>query len=132
MKKIISLILIAILALTLLTSCAGKVKIDPNAEISIVYDHEGTTVTSTLSGNNAALVINNLNGLEIEKDAPNGGNYVDGVYFKVEETCYYIDLNGSPVLKIGEDVGYVELEEYRFTAITSLFKQFGVDLGFDK
>ena len=103
--------MITAIALTLLTSCAGKVKIDPNAEVVLAYQYEGTSVTSTLTGINASLVINNLNGLEITDEAPKDANYVDGVYFM-----------------IGDKEGYVELEHYRFDALMALFEQFGVSI----
>ena len=120
--------MITAIALTLLTSCAGKVKIDPNAEVVLAYQYEGTSVTSTLTGNNASLVINNLNGLEITDEAPKDANYVDGVYFMIGEEFYHVDLNGSAVLMIGDKEGYVELEHYRFDALMALFEQFGVSI----
>ena len=126
MKKIISLLLVTAAMLALLTSCTSKVEIEDGAEIALAYDYDGTSVTSTLSGINASLVVDNLNGREITKEAPEGANYVEGVYFMVGDEFYHIDLNGSPVLMIGDNEGYVELEQYRFDALISLFSQFGV------
>jgi hypothetical protein len=126
MKKIISLLLVIAAMLAVLTSCASKVKIKDGVEVALAYDHDGTTVTSTLTGINASLVIDNLNGRKITKEAPEGANYVEGVYFMVDDQFYHVDLNGSPVFMIGDKEGYVELEQYRFDALVSLFSQFGV------
>ena len=127
MKKLISLLIITTLTLTLLTSCGGKVKVDSDATVAISYDYEGTSISSTLTGNSKSLVIDNLNGMKLTKDAPEGANYVDGVYFKVGEQFFYIDMNGSSVIKVG-DKGYVELEHYRYHALTALFEQYGVSV----
>lgn len=127
MKKIISLLMITAITLTLLTACASKVKIKDTDTVSIAYNHDETKVSSTLTGNNASLVIDNLSGLEITDKAPEGANYVEGVYFKVGEQFFYVDLGGSAVLKV-DDKGYVELEHYRFHALVALFEQFGVHL----
>lgn len=132
MKKIILLLLTAV---TLLTSCASKVEIEENAVVVIAYQLDGTSVTSTLTGANASLVINNLNGLEIQKEAPKGAEYAEGdeaVYFMVGDNFYHIDLNGSPVMMIGKNEGYVELEQFRYDAIIALYDQFGVTFDFNK
>ena len=135
MKKIILLLLTAVTLLALLTSCASKVEIEENAVVVIAYQLDGTSVTSTLTGANASLVINNLNGLEIQKEAPKGAEYAEGdeaVYFMVGDNFYHIDLNGSPVMMIGKNEGYVELEQFRYDAIIALYDQFGVTFDFNK
>jgi len=122
--------MITAITLALLTSCAGKVKIEDGAEVVLAYQYEGTSVTSTLTGNSAALVINNLNGQKITKEAPKDAEYVEGVYFMVGKQFYHVDLNGSPVFMIGDNEGYVEIDQFRFDAIISLFSQYGVGLSF--
>ena len=130
MKKIISLILVTATMLALLTSCASKVKIKDGAEVALAYDYDGTSVTSTLTGINATLVIDNLNGRKITKEAPEGANYNEGVYFMIEDEFYHIDLNGSPVFMVGDNEGYVEIEQFRFDAVISVFSQFGITFDF--
>ena len=125
MKKLISLLIITTLALTLLTSCGGKVKVDSEATVSISYKYDGTNISSVLAGNSASLVIDNLNGMKLTKDAPEGAVYAEGVYFQVGEQFFYLDMNGSSVIKV-DNKGYVELEHYRYDAIASLFEQYGV------
>ena len=126
MKKIISRIMIAVMALTLMTSCTSKVEIESDAIVVLVYEHNGTSVSSTLTGNNAALVINTLNGAEITDEAPEGAEYVEGVYFMVGSEFFHVDLNGSPVFMIGDYEGYVEIEQFRFDAVIAQYQQFGI------
>ena len=126
MKKIILVLLIAVMVLTQLTSCAKTVKIPADAEVALAYQLDGTSVTSSIAGNNAALLIDNLNGRKISNEAPEGAEYVDTVYFMVGDDFYHVDLNGAPVFRINKGEGYVEIEQYRFDAIVSLFTQYGV------
>ena len=133
MKKIISLLMIAAMALTLLTSCGGKVNVPDDSVIIFAYEYGGASVLTNVAGVNAEVVVEALDGLEIVESAPNNDpNYNDGVYLMIEDDVFYLDLNGSNIVRVGKNGGYVEVEQFRFDAIIAIFEQLGSGVEFGK
>ena len=125
MKKIVTVIIITAFMLLTLASCE-TVDVSGADKVKINYDYEGTLVSAEIDANNAVVIVNNVHGCEIKKDEPKDAKFVDGVYFEISGTRFYIDLNGGESLKV-DDKGYIHVEKYKLEAMMSVFQTYGVN-----
>ena len=126
MKRFIAIILLA--ATLLFAAACGTQKVDVSGAnvVTVNYDHDGTKVNSDVTDSTAYVIINNVNGKEIKKDAPDGSEYHDGIYFEINDIRFYIDVNGSNFLKV-DDKGYIEIEDFKLEAMMTVYSQYGVN-----
>ena len=125
MKKIVTVIIITAIMLLTLVSC-NTVDVSDADMIKINYDYEGTRVSAEVDANNAKVIVNNVHGCKIVKDAPEEAKFVDGVYFELSGTRFYIDINGGEAVKV-DDKGYIYVEKYKLEAMMAVFQTYGVD-----
>ena len=127
MKKIIAVILLLSTLLLAVACSSGKVDVTGVNIVVVNYDFEGTKVNANVTDSSAAIVINNVNGKKITKDAPDGAEYNDGIYFEINKIRFYIDVNGGNFLKV-DDRGYIEIEDFKLDAMAQVFNQYGVSV----